>query len=75
MTTIKVKCGTCRFLRPREDGKPFYHSHAYKCQWVPPEILWPASVATHSTVRGLLYSPGTYMQPGDGNACPCWIAK
>lgn len=71
------KCGTCRFLRPRSDGKPFYHAHTYKCEWNPPEIVWPASVreGSHNDARPYLRSPGTHMKPGDGTDCPCWEPK
>ena len=71
------KCGTCAFLRPRSDGKPFYHGAAYKCEWVPPAIVWPSSVRMNGfdSLSNMLKSPGTYMQPGDGKDCPCWTPK
>lgn len=71
---VQRKCGTCAFLRPREDGKPFYHAHAYKCLWMPPPITWPASVpeGAYDDPRNKLRSPGTYMRPNDGKDCPCW---
>lgn len=72
---IKQKCGTCKWLRPRSDGKPFYHANAYACQYMYPPIQWPASVAERSyndprndmegSVRG-------YMRPNDGKGCPVW---
>lgn len=68
------KCGTCKFLRPRSDGKPFYRDHSYKCLWVPPPIVWPSSVRLdgYGSLERKLASPGSYMRPADGKDCPCW---
>ncbi len=65
------KCGTCKHLRPRSDGKPFWHGHAYACQWTPPEIAYPDSWRHHRG-RSVTGNIGTYMAPGDGKDCPCW---
>lgn len=77
MKAAQKKCGTCKHLKPRDNGKPFYHGGSYKCLWQPPAIVWPASVqeGSHNDVRGRMESPGTYMEPGDGKDCPCWELK
>ena len=76
---IQKKCGTCRFLRPREDGKPFYHGHMYQCVWaLSPDVKTPDSFRGHSfehLLRSLRGGHGGYMSPKDGAACPCWEAR
>lgn len=74
MKAPQKKCGTCRYLRPRDDGKPFYYGNSYKCEWTQPAIIWPASVSTYDPRRRFV-QPGTHMQPGDGKDCPCWNSK
>jgi hypothetical protein len=73
---VQQKCGTCKWLRPRSDGKPFWHRGAYKCQWVfPTDFQWPESItegAYGSPIRRLREGAGTYMAPGDGQRCPTW---
>ena len=69
---VQRKCGTCKWLRPRSDGKPFHHSHAYACMWQPPRPqAWPESwVNQAERNRGEII--GGYMEPGAGKECPCW---
>lgn len=71
MKKLQRKCATCKWLKPREDGKPFHHAHAYKCRWPMPEIALPASVAR----KVWNDTPGSYMAPSDGADCPCWEAR
>jgi len=70
------KCGTCKWLRPRSDGKPFWHGGSYKCTWIfPSDFKWPDSVdyrAHGSPIPKLQERPGSYMQPREGVECPCW---
>lgn len=76
MKPVKKKCGTCKWLRPRTDGKPFWHRGSYKCQWpFPANFKWPDSITGHaynSPIRKLAEGAGTYMEPGAGENCPCW---
>lgn len=74
---IQKKCGTCRFLRPRSDGKPFHHSHAYACQWrMPVEYKFPASMRGYEWAQRLKSLSeghiGSYMAPKEGGDCNCW---
>ncbi len=66
------KCGTCRWLRPRSDGKPFWHGHAYACLWrIPDTIKFPASWSDRDIENKQRRIAG-YMAPGDGKDCACW---
>ena len=74
---VQQKCGTCKWLRPRSDGKPFHHSHTYACQWRLPEgIKFPDSLRGYnwrSTIENLGKGAlGSYMALGEGKECPCW---
>ena len=74
---VQRKCGTCKWLRPRSDGKPFYHSHTYACLYAFPKIKWPASMredAYNSPMREMEKPIRGYMEPRDGKDCPCWEA-
>ena len=78
---VAKRCGTCRHLRPRSDGKPFHHSHSYACKWrMPVEYKFPQSMLNyyewgHRLERLRNGHIDSYMETKDGTDCECWETR